>query len=69
MKKKTFVYYLSIKELYGEPYITDFIKDKKKQLYDQLSQQFFIEFGSDEYGFVVIPITSGIERLELLETN
>lgn len=64
--KKTFVYYLSIKELYGDEYIKGFIDKKYIELYNQLYIQFGTELSTKEVGFIIIPVTSGIERLEIL---
>lgn len=64
--KKTFIYYFSIKELYGEDYIAAAIDKEYSRLFDQLSEQYKNEIASKEVGLVIIPITCGIERLELL---
>lgn len=67
MNRKTFIYYFSIKELYGEEYIAQAIDREYSRLLDQLSEQYKDEFTSKEIGLVIIPITCGIERLELVK--
>lgn len=69
MKKSTFVYYVSVKEMYGDNYISDFLERKKYEIFEQLNVQFKEEFDLNIIGFVMIPITSGIERIELIQVT